>query len=182
MLVCDEHRFVFLRNPKTASRATTRALRSNFDVRRVGGYHNWRISKEFVGHLVFTTVRNPYERAVSGWQHWVNNGRSISFEKFLGTSTVKKPGMLWKLQSSILGQIDQKVHILRYESLEEDLNALPFVNERIVLPRVGVQNYGDWKSHYTPELEERVYKLLQKDFERFGYERWYFDKKQIGLL
>ena len=188
MLICDEHKFIFLRNPKTASRSVTKALKDNFTTRNVGNYHSWKISKELTGYFVFTTVRNPYERTISGWQHWVGNGKNFTLKEFLdivvrSTKEKKWPnGLEWKVQAEMFDNIKRKVHFLRYETLEEDLNFLPFVDKQIVLPQIGIQNYGDWKDHYSLDLEIRIYKLLQKDFERFGYERWHFDKGQVSLL
>lgn len=212
MLVCDEHKFVFLRNPKTASRSITRALSKKFQCRRVGLYHSWKIPKEFLGHFVFATVRDPYTRSVSAWQHWLRTGKTspnVAFDWSLIESPLWRPdrpdrdfdferfskvifntrlsdypqGAHWKLQSEILDQIDTEVHLLKYENLEADLNSLPFI-DNINLPRIGVYatKYGDWQQYYTPEVETRIYETLKPDFERFGYKRWYFDKKQIGLL
>lgn len=193
MLVCDEHKWIFLRNPKTATRSVTVALKNNFFTRKVGNYHSWEIPKKLSEYFIFSTVRNPYERAISGWQHWVGNGKNLTFEEFFdaqkdwadlkmsGFMMKKSEGRYWKIQSNTLNKIKGEVHILRYENLEEDLNSLPFI-DNIVLPRIGVQNYGDWKSHYTPDLEAKVYELLQKDFERFGYKRVNFNKEQISLL
>ena len=191
MLVCDEHKFVFLRNPKTASRSVSEALSKEFNVRQVGIYHDWQIPEEFVGHFVFTVVRNPYVRAVSGWMHWAGayKGGKITFDEWtkrlikpVGKENIIFPkGRHWKRQTQILDQISSDVHLIYYENLAEGLNSLPFV-DNIVLPYVGVQNYGDWKTYYTPQIEARVYQACEEDFNRLGYERWHIDKGQISLL
>lgn len=191
MLVCDEHKFIFLRNPKTASRSITRALAEKFDCRTVGIYHDWQIPEELTGHFVFTVVRNPYVRAVSGWMHWAGayEGGKITFDEWtkrlikpVGKKSIIFPkGRHWKRQTQILDQISSDVHLIYYENLTEDLNSLPFI-DNIILPSVGVQNYGDWKDYYTPQIEARVYQACEEDFTRFGYKRWHFDKGQISLL
>jgi hypothetical protein len=186
MLVCDEHKFVFLRNPKTASRSLTRALSEIFNVRQVGLYHNWEIPEDLAGYFVFIVVRNPYVRAVSGWQHWASK-KNISFDEW--TQEIIQPikgnvfpkGRHWRRQTEILDEIGQDVFLIRYDNLEEELNSLSFI-DNIVLPFIGVQDYGDWRTHYTPEIEARIYQTCKEDFERLGYERWHFDKRQIGLL
>jgi hypothetical protein len=186
MLVCDEHKFVFLRNPKTASRSVTKALAEKFDCRTVGIYHDWKIPEELTGHFIFTVVRNPYVRAVSGWKHW-SRGQGVDFNEW--TQRFVRPlnkvifpkGKHWKRQTEILDKISSDVHLIRYENLEEDLNSLSFI-DNIVLPSIGVQDYGDWRTHYTPEIEARVYRACREDFYRLGYKRWHFDKGQIALL
>jgi len=206
MLVCDEHKFVFLRNPKTASRSVSAALSEKFDVRQVGIYHDWKIPEELTGYFVFAVVRNPYVRAVSGWRHWSKRPETNDFslvwmgDSYEATSNSRlafgkwtqkfiqpidkiifPKGRHWKRQTEILDKIGSDVHLIRYENLEEDLNSLSFI-DNIVLPSIGVQDYGDWRTHYTPEIEARVYQACKEDFVRLGYKRWHFDKGQIALL
>jgi len=209
MLVCDEHKWIFLRNPKTASRSVTRALRDNFVTRNKQNYHGWKISEpkpftevvpfqtadflfsyprpqsqELSGYFVFTTVRNPYERVVSGWQYFNKKKGDLNFNEYVNSISGKRkrfPFETFPIRQTDVLDLIRGVHILRYENLEEDFNALPFVGQQIVLPQVGVQTYDDWKSHYTLDLETKVYELLQIDFERLGYKRLNF-KEQISLL
>jgi hypothetical protein len=184
MLICDEYKWIFLRNPKTASRSVSYALENIFVTRRYPPFHNWIIPKELKEYFVFTTVRNPYARAISSWQAWIKKGLvkfgkskySLNFEKFfedLNSGKINGRNYDWRRQVGVIDKIEE-VHILRYESLEKDFNDLPFIDQQIVLPQIGIQNYDDWQGYYTPDLEAKVYEFLKNDFERFGYKRLKF--------
>ena len=139
MLVCDEHKFIFLRNPKTASRSVTRALSENFNVRQVGVYHDWKIPKELVGYFVFVVVRNPYTRAVSGWKHWYGGGWTDfgewtqelaktpiilgNWHTTIDQAVIVTKGRHWKRQTEILDKFGDDIHIIRYENLAAFLRA-----------------------------------------------------------
>jgi hypothetical protein len=199
MLICDEYKWIFLRNPKTASRSVSYTLKSIFVTRKYLPFHNWIIPKELSEYFIFTTVRNPYARVISDWKAWIKKGLkkhgksnySLNFEKFfedLNSGKIKrKADFEWRRQVGVIDKIEG-VHILRYESLEKDFNALPFIDQHkgtywtslgslnfpFVLPQIGIQNYDDWQSYYTPDLEAKVYEFLKNDFERFGYKRLKF--------
>lgn len=183
MLVCNEHKFIFLRNPKTASRSLSNFFKKYFNVNEITAFHSTEIPELYSDYLVIATVRNPYSRAVSGWQHWIKKQLSgqTSFDFFLDPSTIVTDDdgnhhmESWKNQSDVLEKFSHKI-ILQYETLHKDLIALPFINE-VELPKIGVQNYNNWKDYYTLALAEKVYNLFKKDFEMFGYKRW-----EISLL
>ena len=195
MLVCDEHKFVFLRIPKTASRSISKALTGMFDCRTVGYHHNNKVPKELMEYFCFAVVRNPYERAISAWLHWEKDlqkhGKNLFFNSYLERNSqpcfpeMTREYLLlmgdsdneyWKTQSEFIEEANANVHVLKYENLEEDLNALPFI-EKIEPPLVGKQNYGNWRDYYGWELETRVFQHQKADFENFGYKRWACEHK-----
>ena len=181
MLICDEHKFVFLRNPKTASRSLTKILNQNFNTREIGPYHGQNIPEKYLDYYIFFTVRNPYTRMISTWQH-ICHQRNWSPEEFTFDKTLKiqsiitrhlseekEPVESWWLQSSVMDKFE--ANVITYENIENDFNNLDFISEKIVLPEIGKQNYGNWKKYYTPEIENKIYKYFRKDFDRFDYKR-----------
>jgi hypothetical protein len=77
-------------------------------------------------------------------------------------------------QSKIASEINKEYdYVIRFEHLEEDLKKLPILNINTnKLEQIGGGFYGNWKEHYNPELEERIYKWGKEDFDKFGYSRW----------
>ena len=97
MRISHRHRFVFLSNPRTASRSVRQLLDDYSDVKsvhksRIGAqtpfYHHMpaREAKlaftekgwDWFGYRRFCIVRNPYARMVSLYHHYLNMRRSIA--------------------------------------------------------------------------------------------------------
>lgn len=65
MIISDIHRYVYIGIPRNASKSMNHWLTEHFDGRNYGGHHDYDVPEEATGYLVFTIVRNPYDRAVS---------------------------------------------------------------------------------------------------------------------
>jgi len=186
MLICEEHKFVFLRNPKTASRSVAQALKENFNTFEIEPYHGQNIPEKYLKYYVFFAVRNPYTRMVSAWQHicvernW--SPEEFTFDKSFKINSVitrhidwacgadEKTVDSWWSQSYVADKF--KANIISYENIDNDFNNLPFINDKIILPRIGKQNYEDWKKYYTVEIEKEIYRCFKKDLDRFEYKRF----------
>ena len=180
MLVCDEHKFVFLRNPKTASRSISQTLKQNFNVCEIGPYHSQNIPKKYLNYYIFFAVRNPYTRMISAWQH-ICNVRNLSPEKFTFDKAFEINSIMtrhfterkelvdsWWSQSYVIDKL--KANVIFYENLENDFNNLYFVNKKITLPCLGKQNYGDWNKYYSLEEEIKIRRCFKKDFNTLYYD------------
>jgi hypothetical protein len=66
MIISDTFRYVYIGIPRTGSKSMNHWLCEHFAGRSHGGHHDWRVPPEAAGYLIFTIVRNPYERAASG--------------------------------------------------------------------------------------------------------------------
>lgn len=195
MLVCKSHKFVFVRNPKTASRSLTQVLKDNFDVIEFSTYHDWRVPDEYADYFVFMFVRNPYSRTVSAWQHVCRDtgrvGKRVptfpEFVDFKGMNLnlgyekrndqfVERKKRNFFAQSSMIDWVleDSKVkhvNLFKYENLYEDFHRLPFIDKEHDIPKVGVK-VSDWMQYYTShKIKKMVSDNLAADFDRFGYYR-----------
>lgn len=193
MLICKSHRFVFIRNPKTASRSLTEIFENNFDVIENSTYHSWYVPEEYSDYFVFMFVRNPYSRTVSAWQHVCRDtkkvggkhiptfaefvdfkGMNLKLEKEPAEHHVKKRRRNFFFQAWMMDWVlnetkVNRLNIFKYENLEEDFHRLPFIKKRYDIPRVGVM-VDDWMQFYTSQkIKKMVYDNLKIDFERFGY-------------
>ncbi len=178
MLVSDTDKFVFLRNPKTATRSLTLYLQEHHETKDIGELHGLAVPDEYADYCVFMFIRNPFSRAVSAWQHvcrWSET--QPTFPEFLqrqrfpvlGTPVdcFHQTGLVdWVLQNTAV----KDVRLLRFEDLESELATLPFIEPNPCVPEVG-KFITDWKSYYTAEIEALGAYYLEKDIEDLGYSR-----------
>lgn len=66
MIISDRYRYVYIGIPRTGSKSMNHWLCEHFDGRNCGGHHDYRVPDEAAGYTIFTIVRNPYDREVSG--------------------------------------------------------------------------------------------------------------------
>lgn len=68
MIISPTHKFVYIGIPRTASKSMNEWLMRHYGGIWYGGHHDYEgIPDDARSFLVFTTVRNPYDRAVSGF-------------------------------------------------------------------------------------------------------------------
>ncbi|MCY4014505.1 MAG: sulfotransferase family 2 domain-containing protein [Gammaproteobacteria bacterium] len=68
MIISPSHKFVYIGIPRTASKSMNEWLMRHYGGIWYGGHHDYHgIPEDARSFLVFTTVRNPYDRAVSGF-------------------------------------------------------------------------------------------------------------------
>lgn len=127
------------------------------------------ITPDIVRHFVtgdehvFTVVRNPYDFLVSCFER---RGRGQPFTSFVGNyddDPYVRDGRLYY-------HVDDCHTIIRYESLEGDLDALM---RRLGLPtfELGRHNEtpqkGPWETYYTPDAYRVVNDRFADEFSRF---------------
>ena len=192
MYVSHDHRCVFVRNPKAASRSISYWLMKEhgFEVFEDSSCywdkrHSNRIPIAWRGYDVIASVRNPYDRLVSAWSHaskqpwchWWDHMLSRNeweFSKFArwNADPCAHPSELprFPTQVGFLCQLDVR-YLIRFENLEEDLQKLPFVSD---LQNLGHGYKGDhehWLSYYYDEhLCNMVRHYMLADCAEYGYE------------
>lgn len=67
MIISETHKYVYIGIPRTGSKSMNHWLMEHFDGKWHGGHHDTDVPEEAAKYLVFTIVRNPYERAASGY-------------------------------------------------------------------------------------------------------------------
>lgn len=131
----------------------------------------------------FSTVRNPYDRAVSTFRHHrYRSGGDMGakgFEEFWSTwpnepTTSHATVCFLRNQIDFLRQKDGSVimdEILRFENLQEDFekirNRFPHIGE---LPKVGFTDHGKvYQEYYTPSSRKLIEDMFAADIEYFEY-------------
>jgi hypothetical protein len=191
MIISHRFRYVYVGIPRTGSKSMNRWLMDHYAGEWVGTHHQWQVPPEAQDYLIFTLVRNPYERAVSGWFHipWVDppKDRPLPVSHFAG-----------EVQTLIAAQAAQRAGylqadrqptnqrefvewagvslVLYHEALPGCLTALPFVDPTNLPPfphreEAGKRPPGTFFDIFRPEDEPGVWELYREDFATFGYRR-----------
>ena len=129
-------------------------------------------------YFIFTFIRNPYDRIVSGWNYV--NKYNIPFDNFLNINNKANSYDYWHVfmtQSRHLIDNNGKINanfIGKFENIENDL--------KNVLKKIGINNvvhipyiknskkHNDYKTYYTKETIDKVNLLMKEDFELLDYE------------
>jgi len=150
----------------------------------------WKLSDDISNYFVFTFVRNPFVRLVSGFFHRKNNGNFGKYE-------FSKKGFKRLIQDQFEGRrpvipqlcplVDEENKLLcdfvgKYERLQSDFD---LVCDQLGIQRIKLEEvidylnpsirdrreYGNYKDYYDQETIKMVQKMYEKDFEVFGYDK-----------
>jgi len=125
MVICEQHRTVFVRNPGTASTSIARFLKAHHGGRLLGdpfyGPHRRDVPDEFKSFRIVCMIREPGERFLSLYRRSIVE-RSPSVRDF-ASGTAEGT---WSLQSTYVRESGATT-ILRFEKLPRCLLTLPFI-------------------------------------------------------
>lgn len=169
MLICQDKKWIFIRNPRTASKSTTHFLKENFICKEVGNYHSINIPKEYNNFNVFIGIRDPISRAISTWKNIVTEQeefKNLSFNKFISLKTnIPKDGdgdnFFYQLE--IINKIkikNENLNFLFFENLQKNIKEFFETNK--------IFNYSSPKKHFI-NLKQNQKKILKKDIDYFKY-------------
>lgn len=193
MHISRQHKFVYIGIPRTGSKSMYQWLSENYDSENFGGHHDFIVPEEFSDYLVFTVVRNPYDRWASGGFAVLWNGEQPEAAKRVPPPPLVpsiKP-LEERLRESMVegmnpgngmnqSQFIKKGNVrlaLHFESLPECLDDLPFVVRDNMPPfphalEKGIRPSGTFFDHFQPDDEKCVWAYASEDFKMLGYERF----------
>lgn len=127
--------------------------------------------------LIVSAVRNPFDRAVSGW-HYLPQLRSLSLVDALRNPPAEGHDYRHFTRTQSATIVDRSGRLvvdvlLRFETLQQDYDALCHRIGRapailpVVNPTERRRGYG---SYYDEESRALAEALFQEDLDRFGYE------------
>jgi len=133
---------------------------------------------QWLGSVKFAVCRNPYDRLFSGWAYCRRKGRlAVPFEYFVKhMETFQEFFVDWhcvipQLQHLMIDGVPVVDHVCRFEQLDSDFDVIRTRLGRpaLCLPHLNRSADGQYREHYTPELQDIVFERFAADFEYFGY-------------
>lgn len=185
MVICHEHRFIYIDPPRTGTNTMRHMLSPWTKLERASSYPRPHItiwSPEYDDYYVFITVRSPFSRTVSFWRRLVEvmSHRTDRMRRLLDDGKIsfgdylQEPELIsdLKLQrySEYLANVPKVDQVIHLETLLHDIRKLPFY-KHMPKPRHlnRRQNRRPWPSFYDEESVNIVRELFACDFERFRY-------------
>ena len=182
MIICTDPEFVFVAMPRTASRSMHVWLRSRFPKSRAfGGHHLAEVPEKYAGFFKFAVVRNPFALHLSHYlrrrsrpkNNMHNLCREWSFYQYLRWLSdplfqpikCKEPP-----QSLVLAGVEPD-QVLRFETLVEGIERLPFVKGKVTdFPTRNANRPYDTAEHYADDRCRRlVLAFAGGDFIEYNY-------------
>ncbi len=182
MAVYIPNKLVYLAHTRVASNATVNALGQIGAIyidtgEWGGGTGHHAVFPEIIKHFPFddelrvSTVRNHYDALVTWWIRYTQKGKgNPDFLEFLKDKVADSPFVKDnRLYNRHLPYTD---HVLRYENLQADLDALllslalPKVELQAINVTLGKQNYA---TYYTPAIKDFVDDIFGDEIQELGY-------------
>ena len=195
MILSRKNKYVFISTPKTGTHSFYKLLQDEFDGERLkGNYHRTEMPDNADEYLVFSTVRNPYDRLVAIWNsvlhaknernnyrdEWLATLRKddfLTFAKFAAKyrndieyRPVRSPYLLMP-QCRWYNKMPEGVTPLHLENISVEFHSLPFVNKEVEIPHMLKRDHASWDEIKTDEITSFVNEWAGEDFEKFGYEK-----------
>jgi hypothetical protein len=169
---------VYAHASKTAGSSIHRALLTStprLDVRYIGHSPFGTVESD---ELPVISVRNPYTRVFSQYHYFLPKKRipDTSFEEFVLNyppppmrANEMQPALFSSAFDQLAGQ--GRAHIIRFESLQEDMNVLGRMLEvQLGLPHKNRSQDRKFKMDvYTSRMRARINEYFAADFKVFGY-------------
>ncbi len=172
--------YVFISTPKCATHTMYDVLQKDFGGKRLKPYHRREVPDEHKDKFRFTAVRNPYSRAVCMW--WIMTNSKFYSEPY--HKTVRRKNLInylnWvRVPSNQVRRMKiltwtqcqwhpNDIEFIKLESLQEDFDALPFVNKKIILPR-HLKRTPEVLNVLNAETRALIREWCAEDFRRFDY-------------
>lgn len=205
MRISIKHKFIALANPRCASTSVREMINEfsdfkskvNCDLKHHSALRTAQGFLEGKGYslddfFVFTTVRNPWDRAVSIYHYGLKNDKSAwhqpavaskNFKMFLYSDMLARHFRPKPTSKPLLEgtydidtfmrdqQGNDRGHVFRLEDLHtiEDV-LMKEVGIQVKLPHVNGTDHKSYRGYYDDESRKQIEYLFEKDIERFDYE------------
>lgn len=184
-VISNQYRFVFQAVPKTGT-TSIRSILAQYGAESYGTgrtpQHSRFIPEDCLDFFTFASVRCPYSRMVSLFYHCRNKmprgrrkrvARSLTFGQWVkyAINHPEKCGLTKHiiLQKDFLAPV-RLDKVLKLESLAEDFQTLPFVNQVHKFPILNATRHPTAQHHWRRDIVLKILPRLMPDFEMFGYD------------
>jgi len=199
MIRNNKKKWIYIGPPKTGSTAVSyiltdgkykknyiaESLSINFEGKEINGQHTpWppkKLKTKYNNHTVFISVRNPFSRIVSLYNHWKNGknyGRELlskdkTLEEFIYLVLKKSLSNNGFFHTTITDWVYRYDYFIKKENLYNDLKMLNIHSNDFIIPLInGKINSTDyWKEVHNKKTIEMTIEWAEKDFCNFGYSK-----------
>lgn len=124
-------------------------------------------------YLIFTCIRNPWERMISYFFSPHRMGKAWSRESFdnmLDNETKNAQHYLTKADNKP-NELEPNIYYLRFESLQYDFDELcdRLSIARRKIPHNNVSNHQDYRKYYDTDLIQKVARMADFEIQKFDY-------------
>jgi len=176
--------WVYLANARTGSTSLTGDLLDDRVIIRHRGTDNWErvwnkvIVPRIDDVVLFTFVRNPWDRVVSAWKLLQMKGRISTEESlvaFIGDGGLSDPKYEHFFRPQHLsfmtgGEIIREVTICRHESRQEDWRRIADrIGVASALPQVNATEHEHYSAYYDVETVKIVERFYATEIGTLGY-------------
>jgi hypothetical protein len=192
MIVCHAPPILFIHNPKTGGTSIMDIMLSllpNCEVNKFGehGFHRHAnlaqivdaIGPDFHNYYSFSFVRNPWDRAMSLWLHWIQNDREQRAR--LAESGIHDMEAWLREDSAWLEVASQRSYVEsgqahvsfigEFETFEQDARHVVenFAAWEVPIPHSNTSRHSHYSHYFTPGARKLVAELAEWEIEEFNY-------------
>jgi hypothetical protein len=199
MIRNNKKKWIYIGPPKTGSTAASYILTDgkykknyiaedlnvNFEGKEINGQHTpWppkKLKTKYNNHTVFISVRNPFSRIVSLYNHWKNGknyGRELlsknkTLEEFIYLVLKKSLSNNGFFHTTITDWVYRYDYFIKQENLYNDLKMLNIHSNDFIIPLInGKERSTDyWKEAHNKKTIEMTIEWAEKDFYNFQYSK-----------
>ena len=199
MIRNNKKKWIYIGPPKTGSTAVSYILTDgkykknyiaedlsvNFEGKEVNGQHTpWppkKLKIKYNDYKVFISVRNPFSRIVSLYNHWKNGknyGRELlsknkTLEEFIYLVLKKSLSNNGFFHTTITDWVYRYDSFIKQENLYNDLKMLNIHSNDFIIPLInGKERSTDyWKEAHNKKTIEMTIEWAEKDFYNFQYSK-----------
>jgi len=179
-MISRQHECIFIHQRKCAGMAvieTFGLLPDNPDYHYMNdGVLSPEYAQRPVGYFVFSVVRNPWDRFVSGWKYCASTRLRTLRDVLLDPPQAGHDYRhLVRSQGDILFDAKGRCvtdFLMRYESLQQDFDTVcdRLAKSRVTLPRVNVGSRLGYRSYFDDECRMLFEQRFARDIEAFDYQ------------
>jgi len=201
MIINNKKKWIYIGPPKTGSTALSYILTDgkynkndsfedlnvNFEGTEINGQHTpWppkKLSSKYNDYYVFISVRNPFSRIVSLYNHWKygeNYKESLfskekNLEQFMNLVLNKSLSNNGFFDITITNWVSKYNSFIKQENLHNDLKKLNIHSNDFEIPIINknekVESKKNWKKEHNKTTIEMTIKWAEKDFYNFQYSK-----------
>lgn len=178
LLINHSEKWAFLHIPKTGGNSLSQILLTIEGTEYITTHNDLSAFGDIEDYFIFTFVRNPYDRIISGWNYC--NKYNIPFDNYLNINFNANSYDYWHVfmpQSRHIINNNGKININfigKFENIENDLiivlNKLGFNNIVHIPFKKNSKKHDNYLTYYNKQIYEKVNKIINDDLILFDYE------------